>query len=480
MRLYRALLHLYPASFRNEYGDEMTRLFEQRIADEGRVAASLGEIADVVPNAIAVHGDILRQDLRYTLRSMRRTPGFVITAILVVALGVGANTAAFTVADFVLIRPLPFPHSDRLVKIWERTPGYSSMEVSPPNYRDWKTLTTSYSGMGAYTTYATNLVGGDVPRRLETALVTFDLMPLLGVNALLGRTISPADSLANPVAVLSYAVWRSQFGGDPSIIGRMIRLDGTPSVVIGVMPPTFNFPTRDTEAWVPLALNAPLLADRTNNLLEVLGRLRPGVSFARAASEAQMVNAQLVQKYPKELENTGISVLHLRDELSSKSRLLLLALCGAALCILLLACANLANLLLARAIAREREISVRSALGAGRERIVRQLVTENVLLALLGGCAGVLVAKLAIPALTRLVPEGLPIAEQPTLDGRILLFAALVVGVTGIAFGLLPAMRAGGAKAFAGLRSGVREGEGEGSVRARRSSPSRSRRPWCF
>jgi hypothetical protein len=225
---------------------------------------------------------------------------------------------------------------------------------------------------------------------------------------------------------------------------------------------------------VPLALGAPLLADRTNNLLEVLGRLRPGVSFDHASSEAQIVNAQLVQKYPKELENTGISVLHLRDELSSKSRLLLLALCGAALCILLLACANLANLLLARAIAREREISVRSALGAGRERIVRQLATESVVLALLGGCAGLLVAKLAIPALTQLVPAGLPIAEQPTLDGRILLFAALRRQRHRHRIGLLPRC-VPAARRPSPPAVWSREAEDEESTRARARPSRRSR-----
>ena len=422
--------------------------------------AWLGAMADVLPNALTAHWDILRQDLRYTTRAMRRAPGFVLTAVLVVALGVGANTAAFTLADFVLIRPLPFPQSERLVKIWEQTPGYASMEASAANYRDWKTLTRSFSAMGAYSTLAANLVGAGVPRRLKTAIVTYDVMPLLGVNALIGRTITPADSFTSPVAVLSYAVWQSQFGGDVGVVGRKISLDGTPTIVVGVMPASFNFPTRETEIWTPLVLRDQSFADRNDNWLEVLARLRPGVSFSQAAADVGLVHAQLLRKYPKELENTGVNVLRFRDELSAKSRLLLLALCGAALCILLLACANLASLLLARAITREREISVRAALGAGRERIVRQLVTESLVLATLGGVAGLLVARMAIPALTQLVPDSLPIAEQPSLDARILLFAALIVTLTGLAFGLVPALRAGGAKAFAGLRSGAREGGG--------------------
>jgi putative ABC transport system permease protein len=459
-RFYRALLHLFPASFRNEYGGELTSVFLQRVADRGRLVASLDAIADVVPNAVAVHADVLAQDLRYAARAMGRAPGFVLTAVLVVALGVGANTAAFTVADFVLIRPLPFPQPDRLVKIWERTPGYSRMEASPANYRDIKALTTSVAGMAAYSTSAGNLVGGDVPRRLASALVTFDLMPLLRVNALLGRTITPADSFTSPVAVLSYAVWQSQFGAEESIIGREIRLDGTARVVVGVMPPAFNFPSRETEIWIPLALQSQQLTDRNDNWLEIVGRLRPGVSFETAKANLDVAWTQIGRTYPKELENTGVNVLRLRDELSEKSRMMLFALCAAALCILLLACANLASLLLARAIARGREIAVRAALGAGRERIVRQLATESLLLALLGGVAGILVARAAIPALARLVPATLPIAEQPALDGRVLVFAALLVAVTGLAFGVVPAIRAGGTAGFADLRAGARGGGG--------------------
>ena len=461
MRFYRALLHLYPASFRNEYGDELARLYAHRVADIGRLAAAVEALADVVPNAAAVHADILAKDLRYALRTMRRAPAFVITAVLVVALGVGANTAAFTLADFVLIRPLPFPEPDRLVKVWQSTPGYGRMEASPVNFRDLKSLTRSFASMGAYTTSAANLVGADVPRRLTTAMVSFDVMPTLGVNAVMGRAIGTMDSVASDVVVLSYGVWRSQFGADAGVIGRAIRLDGVRRTVIGVMPPSFNFPTRDVDVWIPLVFGAQLFADRNDNWLEIVARLSPGASVASANADVALAWSQLARKYPKELERSGAHVIGLRDELPRKAEVLLLALCGAALCILLLACANLASLLLARAITRGREIAVRSALGGGRERIVRQLTTESLLLAVLGGAAGVLVAKLAIPMLGRLVPDSLPIAEQPTIDSRILLFAALVVTVTGMAFGVFPAIRAGGTRAFDDLRAGARAGGGQ-------------------
>ena len=460
MRFHRALLLLYPASFRNEYGDELARLHAHRVADAGRLRATMEAIADIVPTAAAAHRDILAQDLRYALRAMRRAPAFVFTAVLVVALGVGANTAAFTLADFVLIRPLPFPEPDRLVKIWQSTPGYGRMEASPANFRDLKLLTRSFASMGGYTTTAANLVGAEAPRRLTTAMVTFDVMPTLQVNAAMGRGITPADSLRSGVAVLSYGIWRSQFGGDAGVIGRAIRLDGIPRVVIGVMPPSFSFPARDVDVWIPLVLEARLFQDRNDNWLEVIARLRPGASLASANADVALAWSQLTRKYPKELERSSARVIGVRDELPRKARVMLLALCGAAVCILLLACANLASLLLARAVGRGREIAVRAALGAGRERIVRQLTTESLLLAALGGAAGLAVAKLAIPLLGRLVPDSLPIAEQPAIDARVLLFAALVVGVTGLAFGVLPAIRAGGARAFDDLRAGARAGGG--------------------
>lgn len=460
MRFYRLLLHLYPASFRNEYGEELAGVFARRTSGRSAAAGLALALGDVVPSALALHGEILAQDVRYTLRAMRRAPGFVLTAVLVVALGVGANTAAFTLADFVLLRPLPFPHPEQLVKLWERTPGYSRMEASPANYRDWKAMTTSFSAMGAYTNYAANLVGVGAPRRLTTALVTYDLMPLLGIDARLGHVISPADSGGNAVAVLSYGLWRAEFGGDTAVLGRTVRLNGQPYVVVGVMPESFHFPTRETQLWTPFTFTAQSFEDRNDNWLDVIARLRPGISFERASADLALANAQLVRRYPKELEKVGTNLVRVRDELSLRSRTLLLALCGAAACILLLACANLANLLLARAIGREREMAVRAALGAGRERLVRQLVTESILLAALGGVAGVLVATMTIPMLARLVPDSLPIGQQPTIDGRILGFAALVVAATGLAFGLVPALRTGRAGGFDGLRAGVRAGGG--------------------
>jgi putative ABC transport system permease protein len=464
MRFYRALLRLYPAGFRAEYRHELSAAFAERTREfSGPLAPLLiafAAIADVVPNALAVHWDILRQDLRYAARSLRRTPGFAITAILVVALGVGANTAAFSLADFVLVRPLAFREPERLVKVWQTTPGYSSIEVSPANYRDWQAVQKSFVGMGAFYTKSVNLVGTAEPRRLERAVVTPNLLGLLGVPALAGRVITPGDSLDGQVVVLSYGLWQSVFGGDTDIIGKVIRLDDVPHTVIGVMPASFIFPKRDIALWVPFILREQDFMDRTDAWFEVVARLRDGVTLEQGLEEMRVINARLQQQFPKELENTGITVRRLQGELSERARLLVLALCGAALCILLLACANLASLLLTRATHRARELAVRAALGAGRERLIRQLVTESIGLAIVGGIVGVAVAIVGVPLLAHLVPSTLPIAEQPSVDLRVLVLAVIIIGITGLAFGVGPAVAAGRSKAFDALRDGTRAGGG--------------------
>lgn len=464
MRFYRALLWLYPAGFRAEYRHELAAAFAERA---GRfsgplapLAIALAAIGDVVPNALAAHWDILRQDLRYAVRSLRRTPGFAVTAVLVVALGVGANTAAFSLADFVLVRPLGFPEPDRLVKLWETTPGYGRMEFSPANYRDVKTMARSYESMGAFYRNEVNLVGTAEPRRLELVRATPELLQVLGVPALAGRIFTPADSTDASVVVLSYPLWQTHFGADPHILGMVVRLDGAQYTVIGVMPPSFRFPDRDIEAWSPVLFTEMDYQDRNNNYIEPVGRLRPGASLAMAKQEMEVIAARLLQQYPKELENTEATVMGMRDEMSQRARLLVLALCGAALCILLLACANLASLLLARATHRARELAVRAALGAGRERLVRQLVTESIALAFVGGVVGIAVAMAGVPLLARLVPSSLPIAQQPSVDLRVLLLAAVLIGVTGLAFGVGPAIGAGKSKAMDALREGTRTGGG--------------------
>lgn len=456
MKFYRALLHLYPKSFREEYGEEMCRVFARR------ETSWLAAILEVIFNAAAVHCDIARQDFGYTVRTLLRSPGFTITAILVAALGVGANTAVFSIADHVFLRPLPFPDSDRLVKVWESHPGYGRMELSAANYRDWRKVARSFDGFGIYDTSSMNLVGQGDPERLNTGDVSADLMPLLGVKPLMGRLFAPEDDRegAPATAILSESLWQAAFGGDREILGRKILLDGQPFLVIGVLPRDFHFPNSKTELWVPFQFGEAVYQDRNNNFLQCIGKLKKGVSLRTAQAELTVVAAQLEKQYPKENRQTGATVYFLHDEYSDRSMLLLEALIGAAFCVLLIACTNLANLLLARAMTRHKELSVRMALGAGRVRLVRQMITESLLLAFAGGLLGVAIATAAVPALARLIPTGLPISDSPSLDLRILAFAALLTAVTGLAFGVIPAWRVSRGSDLTGLREGSRSGGG--------------------
>ncbi|HEY2848458.1 MAG TPA: ABC transporter permease [Gemmatimonadaceae bacterium] len=465
MRLYRALLFLYPASFRREYGAELHADFQARVRRTGGgfalAALWFNSVMDVIVNALAAHWDVLRHDLRYTARTLARSPGFALTAILVTALGIGANTAAFSVADFVLIRPLPFADPGRLVKLWERPVEYGRFELSPPNYRDYQAAQHSFAEMGAFHATSVNLVGRGDPQRLTGSALTAEVLPLLGVNPLIGRTFTAEEqhAAASGTVVLSYGLWQRGFGGDPSVLGQRLLLDGEPTLVIGVMPREFNFPTASTALWTLMPRFDQDNDERANNWFQVIARLKPGVTIDAARADMNVIAASLAQRYPNENAGIGATVNTIREELSSQSQLMLLALCGAAVCVLLIACANLANLLIARSLVRRRELDVRLALGAGRERLVRQLLTESLVIAALGGTLGVVIAASAVPLLSRLVPNSLPLAGAPSVDFRVLVVAGLVSALTGIGFGVLPALRASSGD-LSGLREGARSGGG--------------------
>jgi putative ABC transport system permease protein len=450
MRFYRALLYLYPYSWRAEYGGEMCSVFDARRREAGSffgvLALWLQAVPDLLMNAIAVQCDVLSQDARYAARALRRSPGFTVTAVMIAATGIGATTAAFTMVDHVLIRPFPFVRQDRLVKLREDDlAGLQRFwDVSPANYRDWKRLSTSFESMGAYRTISMNLSGAEAePQHIDGASLTAELLPTLGVQPMLGRAFTQADDRdgAPGTLILSYGLWQQQFGGSSAVLGRTIYLDNAPYTVIGVMPKGFYFPSREARLWTPMQWAPGNFEDRTDTYIFPVGRLKPGVSFEQAQAEMRTIAARLARAYPKELAQVGIATLRLRDDVSERARIMLKVLLGAALCVLLIACTNLANLLLVRALVRRRELAVRAALGAGRERLVRQMLTESLMLALPGGALGLLMAHSALPLLVRLVPVSLPIAEIPALDSRVLIFALLVTFATGIGFGLIPALR---------------------------------------
>ena len=477
MRVYAALLHLYPRSFRAEYGDELLAVFRARTRDamgpRARVVLWLDILADTIASATAAHVDLARQDVKSALRTVSRSPGFSITVVLVAALGIGATAAAFAVTDHVLLRPLPFVRPDRLVKLYQDQSfrGYSRMETSPPNFVDWRRESRSFAGMGAYTSWSSNVLGASEPVRLDGALVTGAVFGVLGVPPALGRTLTTIDDQDGTARglVISYRLWTTQFGGRADVLGQSVQLDDEPHIVVGVMPPSFNFPSRETSFWAPLRFTGELMEDRTNWWLDVVARLKDGVSLEQARAEMQGIAAQLAQAYPAANARNGITVIEMRDLVTRQARLTLWALTGASLCMLLIACTNLASLLLSRTLDRHKELSVRAALGAGRDRLVRQMLTENILLTAIGGAIGGIAAAAVVPLVTRLVPISLPIAEVPALDGRLFAICLLVTVGTGVLFGVLPSLKLASSASLEGLKDGMRTGVSRATERLRSS-----------
>jgi putative ABC transport system permease protein len=332
------------------------------------------------------------------------------------------------------------------------------MELSPANYRDLNASSNSFTGLAAYSGNSVSLVGQGEPQRIEGASVTANIFSVLERPVLIGRYFHEQDGQAGApgTVVLSYSMWQTAFGGDREIVGKPVSLDNQSYTVIGVMPADFRFPTRETLFWTPFRFQETDYLDRDNNMLDGIGRLKPGVSLAQARSELLLIAARLRKQYPKENEAVDLSVFGLRDELSTESRLLLKGLCGAALCVLVIVCANLGNILLARSLARERELSIRLSLGANRRNLLRHLFTESVLLGLAGGASATGAAIAALPLLSRLVPSRLPVQEVPSVDVEMLLFALALTVITVVAFGVAPAWRACRGAGLNGLRVGVR------------------------
>ena len=463
MRAWRLWLRLFPAAVRESHGEELTALVLRDLAAThglARVRVLATAAADVAWNATVAHVEMTARDLCDVWRSARRSPGFALSVVVVTALGVGATTAAFSLADHVLVRPLPFAEPERLVKLWQdqSARGYSRMELSPGNYDDWRAQSQSFAATAAYTSQSVNAMTTSGPLRLTAATATANLFETLGVGATLGRALMTADDepAATPSVVLSDHLWRSTFAGDPRVIGSTLVLSGTSHVVVGVMPPWFEFPTREADLWLPLRVAPGDREDRANVYLQAIGRLKPGVTIAQARADLNAVAAGLARAFPEANDKTSATVIGLRDEVTRQSRTMLLALVGASAAVLLIACANLASLLLARSVTRQRELAVRLAMGARPRRLARQVLTESLALSGLGGVVGAALAVAAVPVAAALVPTTLPIAEVPSADLRMLATAAAAALVTGLGFGVVPAWRITRTAAGVDMRHGTR------------------------
>jgi putative ABC transport system permease protein len=397
--------------------------------------------------------DVLR-DVRYAVRQLARTPGFTLVAILTVGLGTGASSAIFSVVNGVLLRPLPYQNPDTLVRVHEIVPQYGRFSVAPASFLDWRQQNTVFERIAAFTSSTATFTDASGPERITGAVVSADLFELLGVTPSLGRSFRADEDAPgkDTVIVLSHGMWQRRFGGDPAVLGRSVTLSGTPVTIVGVMPAGFYFP-RDAEFWRPIALN-PAKATRGGHFLGAIARTKPGVSLQQAGAEMKTIAERLAQQYPDSSAKESAEVVALHENIVGSVRPALLTLLAAVGVVILIACANVANLLLVRASVREKEIAIRAALGAGRRRIVLQMLCESLVLAVAGGALGLLLAYLAIRPIQTLSAGSIPRVDDVVIDRTVLGFALLVALVTGILFGLAPAWQA----SRAGLGEVLREG----------------------
>lgn len=407
----------------------------------------------------------LKQDVVVGARVLRRSPSFAVIALLTLAIGIGANTAIFGVLRSVLLRPLPYAHAEQLVQVWadHRALGRAAPEwLTPPDFVDWRDGNTTLSGMAAYQGWGPDLTGTGDPESLSGLIVSGNFFDLLGGKPTVGRVLAMADddASAERVVVLSHAFWERRFGSDPSVVGRQLTLSGVNWTVVGVLPQSFHAPVQTTPPDIFAAIRRPTNGPcgRGCIVVRAIGRLKPGVSVAAAQADLARIAARIAREYPQTNAKVGAWLIPLHEQITGPTKPALLALSFAVAFVLLIGCVNLANLLLVRGAARSREIGVRAALGAGRWRVVRQLVTENALLALVGGALGVGVGVVGTRALGALVPDSVRQIQEIHIDGHVLFFAAAITLLSAALFGLVPAIHAVRPGLMTSLRGGAQTG----------------------
>jgi putative ABC transport system permease protein len=468
-RLFGAVLHLYPAAYRDEYGREMTLVLLDRLRGENHAAARAGvffaAVAAVFADAPRQHALVLAQDLRLALRLIRRERWFATMAIGIVAIGIALSTSVFSVGKSLLVDALPYREAERAVMVWVTNPrqGFDRDVTSYPRLLAWRQRSQLIETFAAYTFRRAVVTGVGDPEQLRLVRATPEFFEVVRPERVVGRVFAPTEEQA-AVVVLSHGFWQRKFGGQPDVVGGTLRLDSVPYTVIGVLPPSFQFPVRDIHAWVPLRPSADERQMRAF-WLETVARLKPGVALAQAQQEMAAIAARLGVERPDDRE-LGVALVGLRDQIAGPFRPTLVMLAAAVLGVLAIACVNVAGMLTARGASRRREVAIRTALGASRRRVMRQLLTEAVMLFVLGGVLGVTLGAVLLRLLVRVAPPTLSWLGDVSLDGPMVAVALGMSALTGVLFGVLPSWKGAGAGVVGADTSGVR-GAGRGRLSQR-------------